>query len=48
MKRGHETRGMAGAGLLAGLPDTGSQAIALSILAAIIKPRLAFSLAVRF
>ena len=40
--------GWPGSGLLAGLPDSGSRAISLSGSAAIIKPRLAFSPAVRF
>lgn len=48
MKRGHEVRGKAGVGPVGGLRGSGSRAIALSVLAAIIKPRLAFSPAVRF
>ena len=37
-----------GSGLLAGLPDSGSRAITPAGVAAIIKPRLAFSPAARF
>lgn len=48
MKRGHETRGMAGVGPVGGLRGSGSRAIAPAVPAAIIKPRPAFSPAAWF